>query len=159
MSQGGIDMNRAKQLRENTRILEFHLGNINKSDCCCCGISESQCFVLVEIGRKPNISVKELAEILRLDKSGISRTVEELVRRNYVERKPSEEDRRYVVLNLTPEGKERFERIEKDMNQRFKQIFDIIPADKRTQVIEALEIYNRACDEIERSKECDCNES
>ena len=136
-------MNQVKKLRENTRILEYHLSNINQSDCCCRGISESQCFVLVEIGRKPNISVKELAEILRLDKSGISRTVEELVQKNYVERKASEEDRRYVVLNLTLDGKERFERIENDMNQKFKKIFDAMPADKREQVIEALEIYNR----------------
>jgi len=151
-------MNQAKRLRENTRILEIHLGNINQSDCCCQGISESQCFVLVEIGRKPNISVKELAEILKLDKSGISRTVEELVRKNYVERKPSEEDRRYVVLNLTLDGKESFERIENDMNQKFQKIFDAIPVDKRVQVIEALEIYNQACTEIERIKECDCNE-
>lgn len=152
-------MKQVKKLRENTRILEYHLSNINQSDCCCRGISESQCFVLVEIGRKPNISVKELAEILRLDKSGISRTVEELVQKNYVERKASEEDRRYVVLNLTLDGKERFERIENDMNQKFKKIFDAMPADKRAQVIEALEIYNRACGEIERIKECDCNES
>ena len=79
--------------------------------------------------------------------------------KNYVERKPSEEDRRYVVLNLTSDGKERFERIENDMNQKFKQILDSIPADKRTQVINALEIYNRACDEVERIKGCDCNES
>ena len=70
--------------------------------------------VLVEIGRKPNISVKELAEILKLDKSGISRNVEELVRKKYVERKLSEEDRRYVVLNLTSQGKERFERISRE---------------------------------------------
>lgn len=151
-------MYQAKKLRENTRILEFHLGNINQLDCCCQGISESQCFVLVEIGRKPNISVKKLAEILKLDKSSISRTVEELVQKNYVERKPSEEDRRYVVLNLTRDGKERFERIENDMNQKFKKIFDVIPVGKREQVIEALEIYNKACAEVERSKECDCNE-
>ena len=97
-------MNQAKLLRENTRILECHLGNINKTDSCCCGISEPECFVLVEIGRKPNISVKELAEILRLDKSGVSRTVEELVQKDYVERKPSIEDRRFVVLNLTLKG-------------------------------------------------------
>lgn len=144
-------MNQAMQFRENTRILEFHLGNINKTDCCCCGISETQCFVLVEIGRNPDISVKELAKVLRLDKSGISRTVEELVKRNYVERKPSEEDRRYVVLNLTSEGKERFERIENDMNYKFKQILDKIPVDKRMQVIESLELYNAACNELERN--------
>ncbi len=151
-------MNQTKKLRENTRILEFHLGHINKSDCCCQGISEPECFVLVEIGRKPNVSVKKLAEILRLDKSGISRTVEELVQKDYVERKPSTEDRRFVLLNLTLKGKERFDKIENDMNQKFEEILDKIPIDKRAQVIEALEIYNQACTEIERSKECDCNE-
>lgn len=145
-------MNQAKLLRENTRILECHLGNINKTDCCCCGISEPECFVLVEIGRKPNISVKELAEILRLDKSGVSRNVEELVQKDYVERKPSTEDRRFVVLNLTLKGKERFEKIENDMNRKFKEILDKIPIDKRELVIEALELYNVACDELERIK-------
>ena len=145
-------MNQAKLLRENTRILECHLGNINQTDSCCCGISEPECFVLVEIGRKPNISVKELAEILRLDKSGVSRTVEELVQKDYVERKPSTEDRRFVVLNLTLKGKERFEKIENDMNRKFKEILDKIPVDKREQVIEALELYNVACFELERIK-------
>ena len=145
-------MNQAKLLRENTRILECHLGNINKTDSCCCGISEPECFVLVEIGRKPNISVKELAEILRLDKSGVSRTVEELVQKDYVERKPSTEDRRFVVLNLTLKGKERFEKIENGMNRKFKEILDKIPVDKREQVIEALELYNVACCELERIK-------
>ena len=145
-------MNQVKLLRENTRILECHLGNINKTDSCCCGISEPECFVLVEIGRKPNISVKELAEILRLDKSGVSRTVEELVQKDYVERKPSTEDRRFVVLNLTLKGKERFEKIENDMNRKFKEILDKIPVDKREQVIETLELYNVACGELERIK-------
>ena len=145
-------MNQAKLLRENTRILECHLGNINKTGSCCCGISEPECFVLVEIGRKPNISVKELAEILRLDKSGVSRTVEELVQKDYVERKPSTEDRRFVVLNLTLKGKERFEKIENDMNRKFKEILDKIPVAKREQVIEALELYNVACGELERIK-------
>ena len=145
-------MNQAKLLRENTRILECHLGNINKTDSCCCGISEPECFVLVEIGRKPNVSVKELAEILQLDKSGVSRTVEELVQKDYVERKPSTEDRRFVVLNLTLKGKERFEKIENGMNRKFKEILDKIPVDKREQVIEALELYNVACGELERIK-------
>ena len=139
-------MDQVKLFRENTRRLEMNLGNINKSDCCCCGISDTQCFILVEIGRKPDISVKELAGILRLDKSGISRMVEELVQKEFIERKPSKEDRRYVVLNLTVKGSERFNQIENNMNIKFKSILDRIPEEKRNQVIEALELYNVACE-------------
>ena len=139
-------MDQVKLFRENTRRLEMNLGNINKSDCCCCGISDTQCFILVEIGRKPDISVKELAGILRLDKSGISRMVEELVQKEFVERKPSKEDIRYVVLNLTVKGSERFNQIENNMNIKFKSILDRIPEEKRNQVIEALELYNVACE-------------
>lgn len=137
-------MSQVNQLRENTRRLEMNLGSINSADCCCGGISDSQCFMLVEIGRKPGITAKELSEILRLDKSGISRMIEELVQKGFVKREPSEEDRRYVVLNLTAKGIKRFEKIENDMNDRFKDILKKIPRDKRAQVIEALELYNAA---------------
>ena len=98
-------MEQVKLFREYTRELECHLAVLNQSDCCQCGINESQCFLVVEIGRKPGISVKELAETVGLDKSGISRGVEELVRKGFVNRETSKEDRRSVELSLTDSGK------------------------------------------------------
>lgn len=142
-------MDMVKQFREYTRQLECHLGNMNKSDCCCCGVSEAQCFLLVEIGRKPGMSVKELADILHINKSAVSRSVEELVQKGFVERKPLKEDRRFVTLNLLPKGQERFEKIEHDMYIKFKEVFEQIPVDKREQVIEALKVYNQACLKVE----------
>lgn len=142
-------MDLVKQFRENTRQLECHLDNMNQADCCCCGVSTTQCFIIVEIGRKPGISVKELAEILRIDKSGVSRAVEELVQKGFVERNPSKEDRRYVVLNLLPKGQARFEKIENDMYIKFKEVLEQIPAEKQEQVIEALRLYNEACIKVE----------
>ena len=123
-------MDLIKQFRENTRLLECHLGNMNQADCCCCGVSTTQCFIIVEIGRKPGISVKELAEILRIDKSGVSRAVEELVQKGFVERNPSKEDRRYVVLNLLPKGQTRFEKIENDMYIKFKEVLEQMLAEE-----------------------------
>ena len=145
-------MNKVKQLREYTRELECHLANMNQSDCCQCGVNTSQCFLLVEIGRKPSICAKELAEILRVDKSSISRSVEELVQKGYVNREPSREDRRSVVLSLTESGRERFERIEYDMEEKFRKVLDGIEKEKQEQVLEALRIYNEAC----RKAECKC---
>ena len=145
-------MDQVKQLREYTRELECHLANMNQSDCCQCGVNTSQCFLLVEIGRKPGICAKELTEILRVDKSSISRSVEELVQKGYVNREPSSEDRRSVVLSLTECGRKRFDRIEHDMNMKFQKVLSGIELEKQEQVLEALRIYNEAC----RKAECKC---
>lgn len=144
-------MDRVKLFREYTRELEFHLAVLNQSDCCRCGINESQCFLIVEIGRKPGISNKELAEIVGLDKSGISRSVEELVRKGYVNREPSMEDRRCVVLSLTESGQARFDRIENDMYLKFKGVLSQMAPENQQQVLEALEIYNEACRKAEQA--------
>ena len=135
-------MDQVKQFREYTRELECHLAALNRSDCCQCGINESQCFLIIEIGRKPGISVKQLAEAVGLDKSDISRGVEELVQKDYVNREPSKADRRCVVLTLTEKGQARFE--------KFRNVLSNIEADQREQVLEALKIYNEACRKVEQ---------
>lgn len=137
------------KFREYTRQLECQLENINRADCCCCSISTAQCFCIVEIGRHPGISVKELAELLHIDKSSVSRSIEELVRKEYVERKNSEKDRRWVILNLLPQGQAHFEKIEQDMNIKFGKILKEIPKEKQNQVIEALQLYVAACVKVE----------
>ena len=144
-------MDLVKQFREYTRKLECHLENINSTDCCCCGVNKAQCFIIVEIGRKPGMSVKELAELLRIDKSGVSRLVEDLVQKEYVKRTPSVEDRRFVTLHLLSKGQERFEKIEHDMYLKFKNILEQIPEHKREQVVESLKLYNEACLAMEDS--------
>ena len=106
----------------------------------------------MEIGRKPGICVKDLAEAVGLDKSGISRGVEELVQKEYVNREPSKTDRRSVVLTLTEKGQARFEKIENDMDAKFGEVFSRISEDRRQQVLEALRIYNEACREAEIKK-------
>ena len=137
-------MDKVKLFRESTRELERNLEKLNSSDCCQCNVNTSQCFLVVEIGRKPGICVKELAELLKMDKSAVSRSVEELVQKGYVLRAPSKRDSRSVVLNLTDEGMARFSTIEKDMNMKFKRVFSMIPKEKQSQVLEALNIYNDA---------------
>ena len=148
-------MDQVKLFREYTRELERNLEKLNETDCCQCNVNTLQCFLVVEIGRQPGICVKDLAEILKMDKSAISRGIEELVVKDFVSRVPSEKDRRCVVLTLTAEGKKRFKKIESDMNARFKVIFENIDKDKREQVLEALRIYNEAFASMGRG--CNCH--
>ena len=147
-------MDKVQQFREYTRELECHLDNINHADCCQCTVSKAECFLIVEIGRKPGICIKELAEVLKIDKSGVSRSVEELVKKGFVTREPSKTDRRSVILLLTDSGRARFEKIEKDMYIEFKKVFDMIDKSDRNKVLEALRIYNEACKKAEDRASC-----
>lgn len=148
-------MDKIQQLREYTRELECHLDNINQADCCQCGASKAECFLIVEIGRKPGIGIKELAGILKVDKSGVSRSVEELVKKGFVIREPSKTDRRSVILKLTDSGNDRFTKIEKDMYIEYKKVFSMIKKSDQDKVLEALRIYNEACRKVEERENKD----
>ena len=137
-------MDKIKLFREYTRELERNLENMNQTDCCQCNVNTLQCFLVVEIGRQPGICIKDLANTLKLDKSGISRAIEELVQKGYVLREASKKDRRSVILTLTKDGEARFNKIENDMYKKFQRVFKNIEQDKQDMVLEALQIYNAA---------------
>ncbi len=133
------------QLREMVRILERKLGVLEGYQVSCCsGITMAQCHALVEIGRAKNISLNELAELLNLESSSMSRTVNNLVKSNLVKRDIDPMDRRYVTITLTENGNKMFKEIEENMNSYFSKIYDSIPADKSHQVIESLQLLINA---------------
>ena len=127
-------------LRELIRFLVRNLGILEKSEATCCGTTVSQCHAIVEIGRANEISLNELAEVLSLDKSTMSRTINNLVESNLVVRELHPEDRRYVTIKLTDEGMKVFENIESSMEQYYQSIFSSIPENKRDQVLESLQL-------------------
>ncbi|MBK1811061.1 MarR family transcriptional regulator [Clostridium sp. YIM B02505] len=142
----------AKQLRELIRVLERKLGILEDNGFSCCGITISQCHALVEIGRANSISLNQLAELLNLENSTMSRTVNNLVSNDLAKRDIDPQDRRYVTISLTDNGQKVYEGIEKDMNLYFKKIYDTIPQDKKKQVLESIEILLEAIDKSECCK-------
>jgi len=136
--------NNSVQLREMVRILERKLGVLEDYQVSCCGITMAQCHALVEIGRAKNISLNELAELLNLESSSMSRTVNNLVNSSLVKRDIDPMDRRYVAISLTENGNKMFDDIEENMNCYFNKIYDALPVDKADQVIESLQILINA---------------
>ncbi len=132
------------RFREEIRRLEIKTGLLNDSEMSCCKVTLAQCHAVVEIGRAGSISLAELAGILNLDSSTISRTVNNLVNSGYVIRELDPKDRRYVTIELTESGKTVFMEIESAMERKFSDILKRIPEDKRDQVLESLELLNEA---------------
>lgn len=132
--------NDSNQLREMIRILERKLGILEQSEVACCGVTIAQCHALVEIGRAKSISLNDLSELLDLENSTMSRTVNNLVNSELVKRDIDPKDRRYVTISLTEGGTKTFEEIEQSMNLYYKRVYSSIPEDKRLQVMESMDI-------------------
>jgi len=131
--------NNAWELREFIRKLERKLGILDEKEMSCCGITMAQCHALVEIGRADRISLNRLAEMLNLENSTMSRTVNNLVNNELVKRDIDPQDRRYVNISLTENGSKTYGSIEASMDLYFRNVYNAIPEDKREQVIESLQ--------------------
>lgn len=138
------DSRSSKQLREIIRILERKLGILEDTEFSCCNITLAQCHALVEIGRTDHISLNELSERLGLENSTMSRTVNNLVTSGMVKRQEDQQDRRYIAIALTEDGRQLFEQIESSMSVYYEEILNNIPQSKREQVLESLALLAEA---------------
>ena len=132
------------ELRELIRILVRNLGILEKSDASCCGVTIPQCHAIVEIGRMKRISLIELADLLGLDKSTMSRTINNLVEAYFVTRDLDTKNRKYVSIQLTDSGMKAFHNIEESMNQYYQSVFSSIAENKRSQILESFELLTAA---------------
>jgi len=110
-----------RQLRDTIRVFKREILFQNTASCCN-GISLAQCHTLLEIEKKNEISVSELAENLSLDKSTVSRTIEGLVNIDMVDRIIPKENRRLALLTLTKNGEKVCNRINDNNDSFFEEV-------------------------------------
>ncbi|HOJ76681.1 MAG TPA: MarR family transcriptional regulator [Bacillota bacterium] len=143
------DVKKAKELRELIRGLERKIGLVDKNQVTCCGVTMAQCHALVEIGRAKQITLNELAELLGLDNSTMSRTVNNLVNDGLVIREVHPEDRRYVTIRLTEAGQKIFAGIESSMDLYYQKVLKEIPEGAREEVLNGLNLLLTAIGKVE----------
>lgn len=138
------NLNQTQLLRENLRILVRKLGVLERGEASCCGITLSQSYTIVEIGRAGTMSANLLTEILGVDKSTVSKSVDKLVNNGILVRDIDPEDRRSIILCLSDKGQLAFEEVEKRATIYFEEVVAGIPDDKRAQIIESLQYLVQA---------------
>ncbi|MBE3573239.1 MAG: MarR family transcriptional regulator [Moorella humiferrea] len=137
-------------LRQLIDELARTLQLVEKSEVGCCGVTLSQCHLLLEVSRRKEgeTSLSELAAALELDLSTVSRVADGLVRRGLLKREADPKDRRRLALFLTTAGRELVETINRGMNEYVKEIFRQIPTEKRRTVLEGLDLLVEATKKI-----------
>lgn len=140
------------RFREIIRLLAKNINFFDKYNASCCNISASQWQVIWEVGSAGEISLNELAALLNLDNSTMSRAINNLVEQGLVLRDADPADRRYVKIKLAGKGTEFFKQMEEKIDQYYGMILQSIPAEKRSQVTESLCLLLKALQESKFSK-------
>lgn len=98
--------------------------------------------LLMNTGRQPGITQKDLVEHSRIDKAQIARTLARLQEQGWLERIPSEDDRRVRCLHLSPEGRQLFTQLRDTQEKVAAVLLEGCPASTQA---ELLVLLRQAC--------------
>jgi DNA-binding MarR family transcriptional regulator len=84
----------------------------DRDNICCYDISVTQCHALETLASRGALRSQALAQALCLDKSTVTRVVDALVRKGYVERASDPDDARALALRITRSGRALYEKID-----------------------------------------------
>ncbi|WP_394205189.1 GNAT family N-acetyltransferase [Shewanella waksmanii] len=114
-------------------------------------LSPVQAHALIELNHQ-ELSIKQLAEILNIDKSNASRAISQLCEKHFARTRNNPKDSRSSLCQLTPQGKRLLNRLNKQQNQLFDQILAQLPDAAIAQLERALTDYTRAIELTQRQQ-------
>lgn len=95
--------------------------------------SLSEARVIYELANRERATATEIGTELGLDAGYLSRTLRDFEKRKLIRRKPSEEDARQSVLNLTARGQKEFESLNQLSRNQVEEILnDLSPAEQNS---------------------------
>lgn len=132
-----------EELRDVSRKLVRELGFLRPTlgDT---GWGPSAVHAVIEIGRRPGIQARDLADLLRLDKSSTSRQVAKLERAGLVRRESATDDARSSHLFLTDAGQSLSGDIDRDVTDQVSRALNKLASSDRHELVRCLMLYVEA---------------
>ena len=93
--------------------------------------SKSEIFSMLLLDKRKEITMTDLAGFLNSPMSTANGIINRLVEKGYVVRERSEEDRRIVVLHLTPSGEEFIESLKELVSGYLKVVIDDLSEEEK----------------------------
>jgi DNA-binding MarR family transcriptional regulator len=143
--RAGYEVN-TKELLESVVAFVRSFG-LHKPDQTPCGqpVAVAEAHALMDLAAFGSMRQGELAARLQLEKSTISRLVRQMEAHGWIQRNSDRHDGRAVLIRLTRHGQETAGELARGRQEKFARILAAIPEDKRSMVMEAIAILERAC--------------
>jgi putative acetyltransferase len=146
-----------KAFRVALRTLVRKINRHIKEDSTCCGIGFMPCHVLIEFEDGKARSLRDLQEAMEMDKAGLSRAVDTLVKAGMLTRRENPENRRSIIIEPTKNGLKKIAGVNRNSDAKYRKLFDLIPANEHATVVCAVSYLARAYDELDADDDaCNC---
>jgi DNA-binding MarR family transcriptional regulator len=139
------------QIKENTKELMEVLGGLSQVLRCCCrdeafceGVTFHQFMILDAVAKEKELHMADLHKILSVEKSTTTRLVNPLIKKGLIRRDKADHDSRAIKLTLTGKGKETHKNVQVCLTDFFQRVLGNIPAKKRNDVLESVNIFIKA---------------
>jgi MarR family transcriptional regulator, organic hydroperoxide resistance regulator len=118
-----------------------------------CGfaLSLSQVFALQEL-EKATLSISELAEKLKLERSSVSRLVDILVKETFVHRELNEQNRREVQLHLTDKGKRTITKVCGQSITFYQSFLKEVSENEQQQILNSFKKFNSCLSNVKEER-------
>jgi MarR family transcriptional regulator, organic hydroperoxide resistance regulator len=126
---------------------------LERSGKCCQGLTLSQCHTLDVLSKNGNLTMNGLSRQMGLAKSTMTRIVNTMVRRGWLERRRDQEDQRWVSVRLTAEGRKMSETVTHSSREYVRRILKNLPQEKIPELVESLKWIIRS---VEKEVRCSC---
>ncbi len=143
-SRGQAETTPIRAFRVWLRVLEREIERTLQTQTECCGVTMSQCHLLLELDGGGCVNLKTLCDRLELDKSTLSRTVDSLVVLGLVKRGDDPDNRRQQIICLSDAGAARVAEIHRLCDKQYTTLLERIPEDRRSQVLESVGLLAQA---------------
>jgi DNA-binding MarR family transcriptional regulator len=120
-----------RDLRSFSRILAQQI-----EVCCRSDVTPAQCHALLALEESGSLPNGELAALLQVDASTLSRTIDQLDLKGLVVRQPHPTDRRATLLELSDRGGQVATAIHESADALYRGILGEIPVDRRRDVLQ-----------------------
>lgn len=132
-----------EKIRAESRSLVRELGFMG-GDFAGTSFSPSAVHTLIEVQSNPGISARELSEILKLEKSSVSRVLNKLIHLGMIEEKQSDTDKRSKLLFLSDKGNLQVNDIHNFARSQVSQALTQLKPGESQSILKGLSLYAKA---------------
>ncbi len=130
-----------ESLRKNIRILGMTLDNLAKVLAFSGGVTITQFHIIYAVKELKACSMVQLVKELSLEKSKVSRTVDQLVKLGLANREMNPENRRSSIISLTKKGETTVNNINKNHNVLFGNILSQLLKNKKKAFLSDFDLF------------------